>query len=86
MYLNAFTNNQASTVFQLFQNAVTLYSLPSRVRSDQGLENLDVARYMLHEQSLNRGAYYREVRSQPTAVERSQSGGGWQVQEHFHVS
>ena len=56
LYLWASISNRASSVVQLFQNAVTLYSLPSRVRSDQGLENVDVAKYMLHERGLNRGS------------------------------
>lgn len=56
VFLRASTNNRASTVLELFQQAVTLYSLPSRVRSDQGLENVDVARYMLQQRGLNRGS------------------------------
>ena len=33
---------------------MTQYSLPSHVQSDQDLENIDVARYMLQEHGLNR--------------------------------
>eukprot|EP00794_Sanderia_malayensis_P021007 gene21007-biopygen15517 len=46
MYLNASTNNSADTVFELFIKATELYGLPSRVRGDQGVENVDVGRYM----------------------------------------
>ena len=54
--LRASSNNKANTVLILFQEAVRLYNLPSRVRSDQGLENVGVARFMLRERSINRGS------------------------------
>jgi hypothetical protein len=47
VYLKASTNIKASTVLQLFQEAVVRFNLPSRVRSDFGLENIDVGRLML---------------------------------------
>ena len=47
VYLKCSNNNRASTVLQLFQEAVRLYGLPSRVRSDQGGENVDVSQFML---------------------------------------
>ena len=47
VYLGCFTNNKASTVFQLFKSAVETFGLPSRVRSDKGGENTEVAWYML---------------------------------------
>ena len=56
VYLKASTNNRAETVLQLFRDAIQIYNLPSRVRSDYGLENIDVARFMLQVRDLNRGS------------------------------
>ena len=47
VYLHASDNNRANTVFQLFQEAIHKHGLPSRVRSDMGGENIDVARAMV---------------------------------------
>ena len=48
MYLRASTDNSTDTVLQHFMNAVALYGLPSRVRSDKGGENVKVSMYMLN--------------------------------------
>ena len=47
VYLHASSNNRADTVFRLFRAAVADCGWPSRVRSDKGGENVDVARAML---------------------------------------
>lgn len=47
VYLKASNDNKASTVLSCFREAVSEYGLPSRVRSDKGGENIDVANYML---------------------------------------
>ena len=47
VYLECSDNNRASTVFSSFRNAVVQYALPSRVRSDRGGENVQVADYIL---------------------------------------
>ena len=47
VYLHASSNNKAKTVYRLFREAVRECGWPSRVRSDKGGENIDVARAML---------------------------------------
>ncbi len=47
VFLQCSNNNRTTTVFQLFEEAVSKFGLPSRVRTDKGGENVDVAMYML---------------------------------------
>lgn len=47
VYLHASCNNRAQTVYSLFHDAVMECGWPSRVRSDKGGENVDVARSMV---------------------------------------
>ena len=56
VYLMCSPNNKATTVLQLFDSAVKKYGLPSRVRSDRGVENYEIGRYMLERHGLDRGS------------------------------
>jgi hypothetical protein len=47
VYLSCQNNNRADTALCEFQGAVEKFGLPSRVRTDKGVENVDIARYML---------------------------------------
>ena len=59
VYLECNTDNTSATVLDLFKDAVAVWGLPSRVRGDMGVENRDVARFMLaHEaRGPGRGSY-----------------------------
>ena len=56
VYLRASTSNRASTVLALFREATNRYNVPSRVRSDRGLENVEVGRFMIQTRGMNRGS------------------------------
>ena len=56
IYLECLNNNRASSVLSLFQQGVSDFGLPSRVRSDHGRENIEVARFMLNNRGVNRGS------------------------------
>ena len=43
-----YKNTSVSSLLELFLNTVENYGLPSRVRSDKGKKNVDVARNMLN--------------------------------------
>ena len=55
--LNCATNNLATTALQYFQEGVSKYGVPSRVRGDCGVENVDVARFMISNRGTNRGSF-----------------------------
>ena len=56
IYASCRNNNKAETVLALFENGVQRWGLPSRVRSDYGMENYLVGCYMIQYRGLNRGS------------------------------
>ena len=54
---NVVQKNKASTVLQYFEQGVQESGFPFRVQGDQGIENVDVARYMLINQGSDRGSF-----------------------------
>lgn len=57
VYMKCSDNNRSTTVYDSFLEAVQSYSLPSRLRCDQGRENILVAAHMLE----HRGSERRSV-------------------------
>lgn len=55
--LQASNNNLARTVLDLFLSAASTYGVPSRLRGDHGVENLQVAAFMEHINGRGRGSY-----------------------------
>ena len=55
--MRASMNNRASTVLEVFLEAVTNYGLPSRGRGDRGRENTDVSVFMILACGPNRASF-----------------------------
>ena len=56
VFMSCSDNNWAETVYSLFLSTVRQYGLPSRVRSDHGDENVQVALHMIHYRGANRNS------------------------------
>ena len=56
--IQASNNNKGSTVLDLFvRGVVETHGVPSRVRGDHGVENIEVAKYMENIRGQDRGSY-----------------------------
>ena len=55
-YLHCSDNNRADTVLALFLDACRGYNVPSRIRCDYGIENVDVARWMIENRGCGRSS------------------------------
>uniref|UniRef100_A0A8C5DJN0 Integrase core domain-containing protein n=1 Tax=Gouania willdenowi TaxID=441366 RepID=A0A8C5DJN0_GOUWI len=57
LYLDAATNNRASTAFSFFLKSTRRHGLPSRVRGGQAPENLDIAEFMFATKGTDRESF-----------------------------
>ncbi|PFX26328.1 hypothetical protein AWC38_SpisGene9041 [Stylophora pistillata] len=71
VYVHCCNNNKADTVLSLFGDVVQRMGLPSRLRSDYGMENIYVAQYMLEHRGEGRGSIITGSSVHNCRVERS---------------
>ena len=57
IYLKCATNNLAATAVQFFQAGTEKFGIPSRVRGYCGVENYDLAKFMILHQDTNRSSF-----------------------------
>ena len=69
IYLKCASNNLADTALQFFQSGTDIFGIPSRVRGDMGVENYDIARFMIL-QGANRGSFITGRSVHNTRIER----------------
>lgn len=70
VYLKCATNNKAATVYNEFRTAVNRFGLPSRIRTDYGTENLQVAQHMLRYRGLDRNSVITGSSTHNQRIER----------------
>ena len=69
-YMCCNRDNQASTVLTLFLSATARHGIPSRVRSDRGGENIEVARSIINSCGLNRRSHIAGLSVHNQQIER----------------
>ncbi|KAI7802455.1 uncharacterized protein LOC130563201 [Triplophysa rosa] len=57
MYLEPATNNRSNTALSFFLQSVQKHGWPSRVRADEGVENVAIAETMFHVKGTGRGSF-----------------------------
>ena len=70
VYLRVNNNNRATTVLGCFQQAASEWGYPSRVRADNGGENIAVGEFMVWFRGENRGSFLTGPSVRNTRIER----------------
>ena len=70
VFLHSSTNNQSETVFSLFPEAIEMFNVPSRVRSDKGGENVCVCEFMIAYRGLARASHIAGASVHNQRIER----------------
>lgn len=83
MFMRCSNNNRAMTVLSAFEDAVRTYGVPSRVRSDHGGENIEVARYMFRTRGVGRGSHLTGTSMRNQRIERLWRDSTAQVLNHY---
>lgn len=83
VFLRCSDNNRAGTVANLFLQATDEYCWPSRVRTDKGVENTEVARLMLEKRGEGRGSIIQGSSVHNQRIERLWRDMRKMVTEYF---
>jgi hypothetical protein len=70
LFLKAVTKYNADIVLDMFKEAVSIYTVPSRVRTDKGTENVKIAKYMLRNRGTDRGSIIAGKSTRNQRIER----------------
>ena len=81
----ASTNNRASTILEMFLDAIVDFGIPSHVHGDCGGENKDVAVLMILLRGLNRASFMWGSLTHNTRIERLWVEVGTQFARMWHA-